>query len=307
MLNLINSFSDLRGELIPNAPLAQLTWFKVGGPAELLFIPKDKVDLIQFVKSCPLNIPITIIGAGSNILIREGGIPGIVVSLKNLNQINNNNDVIYVECGALDMAVAREASKLGITGLEFLIGIPGSIGGALKMNAGSYGYEIKDSLLEVEVIDRKGNMFFESSKNLSMEYRKNNAPKDWIFLSCKLKGKLSSKEKVRFKMKQIMDDRKNNQPINQLTSGSTFKNPIKNKSWKLIDKSGCRGLTFGDAQVSEKHCNFLINKGNAKASDIEVLGEMVRNKVFKKTGIDLQWEIIRVGKDNNIKGAVTNE
>ena len=147
MLNLINSFSDFRGELIPNAPLAQLTWFKVGGPAELLFIPKDKVDLIQFVKSCPLNIPITIIGAGSNILIREGGIPGIVVSLKNLNQINNNNEVIYAECGALDIAVAREASKLGITGLEFLIGIPCSIGGALKMNAGSYGYEIKDILL----------------------------------------------------------------------------------------------------------------------------------------------------------------
>ena len=307
MLNLINSFSDLRGELIPNAPLAPLTWFKVGGAAELLFIPRDKVDLIQFVKSCPLNIPITIIGAGSNILIREGGIPGIVVSLKNLNQINNNNEVIYAECGALDMAVAREASKLGITGLEFLIGIPGSIGGALKMNAGSYGYEIKDILLEVEGIDRKGNMFFESSNNLSMEYRKNNSPEDWVFLSCKLKGELSSTDKVRLKMKQIMDDRKNNQPINQLTSGSTFKNPIKNKSWKLIDESGCRGLAFGDAKVSEKHCNFLINKGNAKASDIEVLGEMVRNKVLKKTGIDLQWEIIRVGKDKNIKGAAIDE
>ena len=307
MLNLINSFSDLRGELIPNAPLAPLTWFKVGGAAELLFIPRDKVDLIQFVKSCPLNIPITIIGAGSNILIREGGIPGIVVSLKNLNQINNNNDVIYAECGALDMAVAREASKLGITGLEFLIGIPGSIGGALKMNAGSYGYEIKDILLEVEGIDRKGNIFFESSNNLSMEYRKHNAPEDWVFLSCKLKGELSSTDKVRLKMKQIMDDRKNNQPINQLTSGSTFKNPIQNKSWKLIDESGCRGLSFGDAKVSEKHCNFLINKGNAKASDIEVLGEMVRNKVLKKTGIYLQWEIIRVGKDKNIKGAAIDE
>ena len=307
MQNLIKSFSDLKGELIQNAPLAPLTWFKVGGPAELLFIPKDKFDLIQFVKICPSNIPITIVGAGSNILIREGGIPGIVVSLKNLNQINNNNDIIYAECGALDMAVAREASKLGITGLEFLIGIPGSIGGALKMNAGSYGYEIKDILLEVEGIDRKGNMFFESSNNLSMEYRKNNAPEDWVFLSCKLKGEMSSTDKVRLKMKQIMDDRKNNQPINQLTSGSTFKNPIKNKSWKLIDESGCRGLSFGDAKVSEKHCNFLINKGNAKASDIEVLGEMVRNKVLKKTGIDLQWEIIRVGKDKNIKGAAIDE
>jgi UDP-N-acetylmuramate dehydrogenase len=306
MLNLIKSVSDLRGELIPNAPLAPLTWFKVGGPAELLFIPKDKLDLIQFFKSCPFNIPITIIGAGSNILIREGGVPGIVVSLKNLNQINNNNGVIYAECGALDMAVSREASKLGITGLEFLIGIPGSIGGALKMNAGSYGYEIKDILLEVEGIDRKGNMFFESSNNLSMEYRKSNAPEDWIFLSCKLKGELSSTDKVRLKMKQIMDDRKNNQPINQLTSGSTFKNPVKNKSWKLIDESGCRGLSFGDAKVSEKHCNFLINKGNAQASDIEALGEIVRNKVLKKTGIDLQWEIIRIGIEKSMKGAVND-
>ena len=307
MQNLIKSFSDLKGELIPNAPLAHLTWFKVGGPAELLFIPQDKFDLIQFVKNCPSNIPITIVGAGSNILIREGGIPGIVVSTKNLNQINNDNGVIYAECGALDMAVSREVSKLGITGLEFLIGIPGSIGGALKMNAGSYNHEIKDILLEVEVIDGKGNKFLENANNLSMEYRKSNAPEDWIFLSCKLKGRQSTTDKVRLKMKQIMDDRKNNQPINQLTGGSTFKNPIQNKSWKLIDKSGCRGLSFGDAKVSEKHCNFLINKGNAKASDIEVLGEMVRNKVLKKTGIDLQWEIIRVGKDNNIKGAVTNE
>jgi len=306
MLNLIKSVSDLRGELIPNAPLAPLTWFKVGGPAELLFIPKDKLDLIQFFKSCPFNIPITIIGAGSNILIREGGVPGVVVSLKNLNQINNNNGVIYAECGALDMAVSREASKLGITGLEFLIGIPGSIGGALKMNAGSYGYEIKDILLEVEVIDRKGNVFLKHSDNLSMEYRKSNIPEDWVFISCKLKGRQSSKDTVRLKMKQIMDDRKNNQPINQLTSGSTFKNPVKNKSWKLIDESGCRGLSFGDAKVSEKHCNFLINKGNAQASDIEALGEIVRNKVLKKTGIDLQWEIIRIGIEKSMKGAVND-
>jgi len=289
-------FSEIKGELYKNKSLAPLTWFKVGGPAEYLFIPKDKADLIRFLKKYPGDYPKTIVGAGSNILIREGGISGVVISMKNLNAIKSNEENIYAETGALDMAISREASKMGLSGLEFLIGIPGSIGGGLKMNAGSYGREIKDVLVDVEVIDNSGSVFHVKQEELKLEYRKNNSPNDWIFLSCNLKGKKSETSIVRSRMKEIINDRKNNQPINQLTGGSTFKNPKELKSWRLIDKAGCRGLIFGNAKVSEKHCNFLINNGNALSSDIESLGEIVRNKVFNETGVSLEWEIIRVGK-----------
>ena len=289
-------FSEIKGELYKNKSLAPLTWFKVGGPAEYLFIPKDKADLIRFLKKYPGDYPKTIVGAGSNILIREGGISGVVISMRNLNAIKSNEENIYAETGALDMAISREASKMGLSGLEFLIGIPGSIGGGLKMNAGSYGREIKDVLVDVEVIDNSGSVFHVKQEELKLEYRKNNSPNDWIFLSCNLKGKKSETSIVRSRMKEIINDRKNNQPINQLTGGSTFKNPKELKSWRLIDKAGCRGLIFGNAKVSEKHCNFLINNGNALSSDIENLGEIVRHKVFNETGVNLEWEIIRVGK-----------
>ena len=289
-------FSEIKGELYKNKSLAPLTWFKVGGPAEYLFIPKDKADLIRFLKKYPGDYPKTIVGAGSNILIREGGISGVVISMRNLNAIKSNEENIYAETGALDMAISREASKMGLSGLEFLIGIPGSIGGGLKMNAGSYGREIKDVLVDVEVIDNSGSVFHVKQEELKLEYRKNNSPNDWIFLSCNLKGKKSETSIVRSRMKEIINDRKNNQPINQLTGGSTFKNPKELKSWRLIDKAGCRGLIFGNAKVSEKHCNFLINNGKALSSDIENLGEIVRHKVFNETGVSLEWEIIRVGK-----------
>ena len=289
-------FSEIKGELYKNKSLAPLTWFKVGGPAEYLFIPKDKADLIRFLKKYPGDYPKTIVGAGSNILIREGGISGVVISMRNLNAIKSNEENIYAETGALDMAISREASKMGLSGLEFLIGIPGSIGGGLKMNAGSYGREIKDVLVDVEVIDNSGSVFHVKQEELKLEYRKNNSPNDWIFLSCNLKGKKSETSIVRSRMKEIINDRKNNQPINQLTGGSTFKNPKELKSWRLIDKAGCRGLIFGNAKVSEKHCNFLINNGNALSSDIEDLGEIIRNKVLDETGVGLEWEIVRVGK-----------
>ena len=292
----IQYFSGIRGEFYKNKSLAPLTWLKVGGPAEYLFIPEDKADLIQFIKKYPSHFPKMIIGAGANELGREGGVAGVVISMKNLNTINSNGENIYAEAGALDMSISRKASIMGLSGLEFLIGIPGTIGGGIKMNAGSYGSEIKDILIDVEVIDYSGSVFHVSAKELKLEYRKNNSPKDWIFLSCKLKGKKSETSIVRKKMKEIINDRKNNQPINQLTGGSTFKNPKKLKSWELIDKAGCRGLVFGNAKVSEKHCNFLINKGNALSSDIEDLGEFVRNKVFDETGVGLEWEIVRVGK-----------
>ena len=289
-------YFDIKGELKENYPLASLTWFKVGGPAQLLFIPENKDDLIKFIKTCPIKYPKTIIGAGSNLLIRDGGVPGIVISMKKINSVQPNNQNLYAECGALDMTISREASKAGISGLEFLIGIPGTIGGGIKMNAGSYGSEIKDILKDVEVIDYSGSVFKINSEELKMEYRKSNTPDDWLFLSCNLKGEKSDRQKIRYRMKEIMNDRKNNQPINELTGGSTFKNPYKMKSWELIDAAGCRGLTFGNAKVSEKHCNFLINNGKANSSDIEQLGNIIKNKVLFQSGVNLEWEIIRIGK-----------
>ena len=301
MINLSQYFTKIKGELYKNTSLAPLTWFKVGGPAEYLFIPENKEDLIAFLKQYPAEQPKTIIGAGSNLLVRDGGITGVVISMKRINKISKVNEFIYAECGALDMGISRMASKHGISGLEFLIGIPGTIGGALKMNAGSYGSEIKDILVDVEVIDSSGSIFNVSSKDLKLEYRKNNSPDNWIFLSCNLKGKPSQDEKIRLKMKKIMNDRKNNQPINQLTGGSTFKNPYEMKSWQLIDKAGCRGLAYGKARVSDKHCNFLINNGAAQSSDIETLGEIVRRKVLNETGVSLEWEIIRIGEKTKNK------
>ena len=204
MINLSQYFTKIKGELYKNTSLAPLTWFKVGGPAEYLFIPENREDLVEFLKQYPAEQPKTIIGAGSNLLIRDGGIPGVVISMKKINKISKVNKFIYAECGALDMAISRMASKLGISGLEFLIGIPGTIGGALKMNAGSYGSEIKDILVDVEVIDSSGSIFNVSSKDLKLEYRKNNSPDNWIFLSCNLKGKPSHEEKIRIKMKKII-------------------------------------------------------------------------------------------------------
>ena len=289
-------YFDIQGEFKENFPLASLTWFKVGGPAQLLFIPENKDDLIKFIKTCPIKYPKTIIGAGSNLLIRDGGVPGIVISMKKIDSVQPNNQNLYAEWGALDMTISREASKAGISGLEFLIGIPGTIGGGIKMNAGSYGSEIKDILKDVEVIDYSGSVFKINSEELKMEYRKSNTPDDWLFLSCNLRGEKSDSQKIRSRMKKIMNDRKNNQPINELTGGSTFKNPYKMKSWELIDAAGCRGLKYGNAKVSEKHCNFLINNGKANSSDIEQLGNIIKNKVLFQSGVNLEWEIIRIGK-----------
>ena len=289
-------YFDIQGEFKENFPLASLTWFKVGGPAQLLFIPENKDDLIKFIKTCPIKYPKTIIGAGSNLLIRDGGVPGIVISMKKIDSVQPNNQNLYAEWGALDMTISREASKAGISGLEFLIGIPGTIGGGIKMNAGSYGSEIKDILKDVEVIDYSGSVFKINSEELKMQYRKSNTPDDWLFLSCNLRGEKSDSQKIRSRMKKIMNDRKNNQPINELTGGSTFKNPYKMKSWELIDAAGCRGLKYGNAKVSEKHCNFLINNGKANSNDIEQLGNIIKNKVLFQSGVNLEWEIIRIGK-----------
>ena len=256
MINLSQYFTKIKGCLYKNKSLAPLTWFKVGGPAEYLFIPENKEDLITFLKQYPAEQPKTIIGAGSNLLIRDGGIPGVVISMKKINKISKVKEFIYAECGALDMAISRMASKLGISGLEFLIGIPGTIGGALKMNAGSYGTEFKDVLIEAEVIDPDGRLHVIPADELGMGYRHCEIDENWIFLSALFKAPSSELVDIKVKMEAIQRQREKSQPIKQKTGGSTFANPTGYKAWKLIDDAGCRGRYFGAAKISEKHCNF---------------------------------------------------
>ncbi len=295
MLDQLKKISINQDSFSFSEPLKNFTWFKVGGIAEVLFTPQDILELKTFLINCPKTIPITTIGACSNLLIRDGGIEGVVVSTKKLNKISLNNNFIVAQCGALDMDVARNAAKNSIQGLEFLIGIPGSIGGAIRMNAGSYGKELKDILVEIKALDRNGDFHCLKTSELQMDYRQTNIPKDWIIVSAKLLGNKGHKVKIKGKMKQIIQNRVYSQPQGVLTGGSTFTNPNGMKSWELIDQAGCRGLSFGGASVSKKHCNFLINNGSATASEIESLGELVREKVKKFSGINLNWEIHRIG------------
>ena len=298
MNNMIFELPETKGTILPMHSLAKYTWFNVGGPADVLFIPSDKYDLISFIKNCPKKIPIRVIGAGSNILIRDGGIKGVTILTKNLNAITTDKETyIFAESGVLDMQISRYAHKHSLTDLEFLIGIPGSIGGAIIMNSGCFGKEIKDILIELEYIDRNGIKQIIPSNQLNLTYRNGGIPIDWIILSAKLKCKQSDKNKIKSKMKLFVSKRRNSQPFGAKTGGSTFKNPEGEKSWKLIEKSGCKGLKVGSAQISEKHCNFIINNGKASASEIENLGEIVRDKVLNKTGISLDWEIHKNGKN----------
>ncbi len=303
MINQLSKIPINQSSLLFLEPLKKYTWFKVGGNAEVLFTPQDITELKTFLIHCPKTIPITTIGAGSNLLIRDGGIEGVVISTRKLKKISCYNNIVTAQSGVLDMEVARNTAKNSIKGFEFLIGIPGSIGGAIKMNAGSYGRELKDILVEVEALDRNGIFHYLNSSELKMNYRQTNLPNDWIVVSAKLIGKKGSQAKIKSKMKEIIQNRVISQPQGVLTGGSTFKNPQGMKTWELIDKAGCRGLKFGGASVSEKHCNFLINHGSATASDIENLGELVREKVINFCGVKLYWEIHRVGKNLlNIEG-----
>jgi UDP-N-acetylmuramate dehydrogenase len=290
---------ELRGRLLANQPLDTQSWFRVGGPAQALFMPADENDLAYFLRNLPAELPVTVIGASSNLIIRDGGIPGVVIRLGKPFSAIAIEDGQRVRAGtaALDAHVARAARDAGIAGLAFLSGIPGSIGGALRMNAGAFGGETKDVLIEARGVDRAGNVRNFSNGDMGFTYRNSSAPDDIVFVSALFQGRPGDLLEIEAEMAEIKRKREATQPKN-MTCGSTFKNPPGQSAWRVIDAAGCRGLTVGAAQVSEKHCNFLINLGGAKAADIEALGEMVRERVRAHSGIELEWEIKRVGIAN---------
>lgn len=299
---MLDRLPAVRGTYTENAPLAGLTWFRVGGPARVLFQPADAADLAEFRAKCPADVPVTVIGVGSNLLVRDGGIEGVVIRLgRGFNHIIAEGETVRAGAAALDMAVARGAQEAGLSGLEFLRGIPGTIGGALRMNAGSYGGEIKSILLEAEAIDSQGRMRRYSVEDMQLSYRTCGLPRDLLFIEALFRGLPADRDAIAGRMAEITASREATQPVKSRTGGSTFKNPPAEisggrKAWQLVDAAGCRGLKIGAARVSEQHCNFLINEGGASAADIETLGEEVRRRVRETTGVTLEWEIIRLGE-----------
>ena len=295
MSSLINSMPKVRGELFSDVNISSSSWFKVGGPAELLYIPADELDLINFMTNLDPEIPIFVIGASSNILIRDGGIKGVVIKLGNsFKGINLHNNKLSVGAYLNNMILAKYAHNNRLLGFDFLSGIPGTVGGSIKMNAGCYGMEMADIIIKIKVIDRLNGLSVISAKDLNMEYRKSTLPNDTVIISAYLKV---NKEIINnaINYTNIKEKRLKSQPINQLTGGSTFKNPPGYKAWKLIEKAGCRGISIGGAKISDMHTNFIINYNNATAKDIETLGNIVRDKVYRNSGIKLDWEILKVG------------
>jgi UDP-N-acetylmuramate dehydrogenase len=293
----ISLLPAIRGRYTENATLNNITWFQVGGTAEVMFRPADADDLSNFLKNKPKEIPVTILGVGSNILVRDGGIKGVVIRLgREFVKIEAKDNIIHAGAGALDVNVALTAQQAGLAGVEFLSGIPGTIGGALRMNAGAYGGEMKDCLISAQAIDPQGMLHTIPLADMKFAYRKCGIPRDWIFVGCQLQGKPDDPAKISARMDEIAQKRESTQPVRSKTGGSTFKNPDGHKAWELIDQAGCRGLKMGGAMVSEKHTNFLINTGDATAADIENLGEEVRRRVLEKFKVELHWEIERVGE-----------
>jgi UDP-N-acetylmuramate dehydrogenase len=294
---LLQKLPAVRGRLDANAPLADLTWFRVGGPAEVLFTPADEADLADFLKATPSDIPVYVIGVGSNLLVRDGGMPGVVIRLgRGFGDLKlEDGHRIRTGTAVPDVRVARFAADNQVDGMAFLRGIPGSIGGALRMNGGAYGGETKDILIEARGVDRQGNIHVLSNADMKYTYRHCGASDDLIFTSALLQGKPGTTEEILAAMDKITSSREATQPIKSRTGGSTFKNPPNNKSWQLIDQAGMRGFNVGPAKVSDLHCNFLINEGGATAAQIEELGETVRAKVKATSGIELDWEIKRIG------------
>ena len=288
---------NLRGRLIANQPLAELTWFRVGGPAQVLFIPEDELDLSYVLAHLPPEIPVTVISLGSNLIVRDGGVPGVVVRLGRGFSDIAAEEGARIRAGAAvpDVKVARAAQEAAIAGLSFLRGIPGAIGGALRMNGGAYGGETKDVLVAARGVDRGGRIRSFANADMQYGYRYCGAPEDVIFTEAVFQGTPGDPAMIAAEMDKITESREATQPIKSRTGGSTFKNPPGRKAWQLIETAGCRGLTVGAAQVSELHCNFLINQGGASAADIETLGEMVRARVRETSAIDLEWEIKRIG------------
>lgn len=290
---------EVRGEYRFNFNLGPITWFKVGGNAQVFFKPEDIEDLQFFLKNLDKDIPVTVLGNCSNVIIRDGGIDGVVIKLgrnfANITQDENNN--IITGCGALNNSVANFAMHNGRAKIEFLVGIPGTIGGGVRMNAGAYGTEFKDVLLSFKALDRNGNLIEFKSNEVEFEYRNCQLPADLIFIEATFVTENDRPENIKARMQQINEQRANTQPIKEKTSGSTFANPNAMKAWELIDKAGLRGFKIGGAEFSDKHCNFMINSGNATANDLEELGELAIKKVIENSGVKLKWEIRRIGKN----------
>lgn len=298
---------NLRGRLKANSELSEITWFRVGGPAQLLFTPADEADLAEFLKAIPADMPVFPLGLGSNLLVRDGGVPGVVVRLGRgfggIEVLDGHR--LRVGTAVPDVKVARAAAEAGIAGLHFYRGIPGSIGGALRMNAGAHGAETKDVLESTRAVDRHGNIHELSLEDMGYTYRHCAVPADFIFTSAVYKGTPGEPARIQKEMEEVADYREQNQPIRERTGGSTFKNPPGHSAWKLVDAAGCRGFRVGGASVSKMHCNFLINDEGATGEDLERLGETVRARVKANSGVELNWEIIRLGQPR--EGHATGE
>ena len=288
---------DLRGSLEANAATAPLSWFRTGGPAQVLFTPADAEDLAYFLERLEPAVPVLPVGLGSNLLVRDGGLKGVVIRLgRGFSEIKSEDGHrVRAGAGAPDVKVARTAAEAGIAGLSFLRGIPGTIGGALRMNGGAYGGETKDVLVEAKGVTRRGETRTYALADMGFTYRHSSVPDDVIFTEALFEGTPGDSAAILAEMNAITEARSATQPVNTRTGGSTFKNPPGKKAWELIDAAGCRGLRIGDAQVSDMHCNFLINHGAARAAEIEGLGEEVRRRVLETSGVTLEWEIKRVG------------
>ncbi len=287
----------IRGRVIPSAPLDRITWFRVGGPAEAMARPVDRADLRILLAALPEEVPLTVLGVASNTLVRDGGIDGLVLRLgRGFADIRAEGETVVAGAAALSANVARAAADAGLGGLEFLSGVPGTVGGALAMNAGAYGYETADVLIDADAMTRRGEIERLFKTDFGFRYRGNALGKDRIFLSARFRGVTRPPEEVRAAIADIAAAREASQPIRTRTGGSTFRNPAGARAWELIDRAGCRGLRRGGAMVSEMHCNFLVNTGSASAADLEDLAEDVRARVLAATGVGLDWEIERVGR-----------
>ena len=296
-LTWMENLPAVRGRVNLDVPLGPLTWFRVGGPADVVFRPADIEDLTQFLSHLPTEVPITVLGVGSNLLVRDGGVRGVVIRLSgDFNHLEVSETSIVVSATALDSTIAQTALEHSRQGLEFLCGIPGTLGGALRMNAGAYNREIKDVVQSATAIDRHGKLHTLSNQDFGFTYRHTSVPEDWIFLSATLAAPAGTQEDIAHRMEEIRNSREAAQPIRTRTGGSTFANPPGHRAWELIDLAGCRGLVRGGAMVSDKHCNFLINTGTATAADLEDLGDEVRDRVKNLTGVTLEWEIRRIGE-----------
>jgi UDP-N-acetylmuramate dehydrogenase len=294
---LLNRLPPVRGRCREQVPLAPRTWLRVGGPAEVVFQPEDEADLAAFLAAKPAEAAVTPIGVASNLLVRDGGLDGVALRFGGaLAAIEVEDECLRVGAGATDRMIAIQALKAGLSGLEFFIGIPGSLGGAVRMNAGAFGGETAEVVERVVVLDARGRRYELAAADLGFGYRHSALPADWIVVGAVLRGRPGEPRAIEARMRAIKAEREASQPLHVATGGSTFKNPAGHKAWQLIDAAGCRGLRHGRAMVSDKHCNFLINTGGASAAELEALGERVRARVREHSGVVLEWEIHRIGR-----------